>query len=79
MIEQRPDSPRSEFVAFAHGMGNFSHNRGTTQAQASLLRGALGDRHELLGVFDDSGNFAVASAAGPLAVRTDLLAGLNRD
>lgn len=48
-----------ELVAFAHGMANFAHNRGTKDEQGALIREELsGPSCEFLGAFDDSGNFA---------------------
>jgi hypothetical protein len=66
-----------EVVVFAHGMANFGHNRGVKSAQESLLRDRLDSRHELLGIFDDSGNYAFRSVLSPELLRGDVLRALR--
>lgn len=69
--------PSVEVVVFVHGMANFAHNRGTKADQEYLLRDRLDQRHDLRGVFDDSGNYAFATTLGSEALRTGVLAALR--
>jgi hypothetical protein len=66
-----------ELVVFAHGMANFAHNRDTKAAQEDLIRAALADRHQFLGTFEDSGNFAFVTAAVRHQLETDVMRALN--
>jgi hypothetical protein len=72
-----PLASPDELVVFAHGMGNFGHNRGTKVEQERLLESRVDVRHSFLGVFDDSGNYAFISCLGADSVREDVLVALN--
>ncbi|MFQ5828276.1 MAG: hypothetical protein ACE5JD_03855 [Candidatus Methylomirabilia bacterium] len=66
-----------ELIAFAHGMGNFAHNRGTKEEQERLIRDHPDAGHRFLGAFDDSGNFAFATSRDMEELQADVLAALN--
>lgn len=73
-----------ELIVFVHGMANFSHNRtprgiGEKEAQERLIQEQLGSRHNFLGAFDDSGNFAFLTEHDPVQLKTDVLGVLNME
>lgn len=68
-----------ELIAFARGMANFAHNRGTKKNQERLMRDQLSARHKFLGAFDDSGNFAFVTLRNSRELQADVLAALNLD
>lgn len=73
-----------ELIVFVHGMVNFSHNRtkkdvGEKDAQERLIRKEVCSRHNFLGAFDDSGNFAFLTEYDPVQLKLDVLAALNME
>ncbi len=67
----------NELLVFIRGMANFRHNRGTKRKQERLIRDQLGTRHALLGVFEDSGNYAFATTWGADRLCLDVLTALR--
>lgn len=67
-----------ELIVFAHGMANFSRNRGSKKCQEQLIHNQVGARHTFLGAFDDSGNFAFVTPQSSSALQTDILTALRQ-
>ena len=73
-----------ELIVFVHVMVNFSHNRtkrnaGEKEAQERLIREEGSSRHDFLGAFDDSGNFAFRTEHDSIQLKADVLTVLSRE
>lgn len=73
-----------ELVVFVHGMANFSHNRvvgssNEKEAQERLIRERLGQRHQFLGAFDDSGNYGFRTIHSPAELKAEILEALGSE
>ena len=73
-----------ELIVFVHGMVNFSHNRTAgifreKEAQERLIYKQIGSRHNFLGAFDDSGNYAFRTMYPPVELKAEVLGTLSKE
>ncbi len=68
-----------EVIAFAHGMSNFGHNRGTMLEQEALLRNSLRGNYSMLRIHLATGNYAVRTCLPVSELKLGLHQGLNKN
>ncbi len=64
-------------IAFAHGMSNFGHNRGTMLEQEELLRNSLRGNYGTLKTHLATGNYVITTSLSVCKVKLRVHQGLN--